>query len=124
MKRQVSVYKGFYKGEIVHIGITTQDPRTRFRTHEKRHLIDNFEVITAFDTVEEALALEKKLVLQYKPKYSKRIQQNDNREKTAQEIQKRKGDSEWCQQCYRRRTSRGYRICYWCSAGYTRGENK
>jgi hypothetical protein len=27
----------------------------------------------------------------------------------------RKGDSEWCQCCLKRRVSKGYRYCYFCS---------
>lgn len=77
--RKTTVYKGLQNGEIVHIGITTQVPSTRFRTHKKRHLIEKFEVIAEFDSTDEALQLEKELILKYKPKYSKKIKQNDNR---------------------------------------------
>lgn len=113
--RQVAVYKGMNGNEIVHIGITTQDPKVRFRTHEKRKLIERFEVITLFEEVEDALALEKELILKYKPKYSKRIKQNDNRPKSKAEIEARKGDSTWCQSCLKRRVNKGYRVCCYCS---------
>lgn len=115
MGRLVTVYKGLLKGEIVHIGITTQKPTDRFRTHEKRHMIESFQVIAEFSSVEDALKLEKELILKYKPRYSKRVIQNDNRKKRKEELEKRKGDKEWCQSCYRRRTSKGYRYCKWCS---------
>lgn len=102
-------------GQIVHIGITTQEPKNRFRTHEKRKLIDKFVVIKEFDDVEDALKLEEELILKYRPKYSKRIKQNDNRKKSHEEIESRKDNSNWCQKCLKRRVSRGYSVCLWCS---------
>lgn len=57
--RKTVVYKGLTNGEIVHIGITTQKPSNRFRTHEKRHLINEFIVIEYFDNTEDALELER-----------------------------------------------------------------
>lgn len=113
--RKTTVYKGLQNGEIVHIGITTQVPSTRFRTHEKRHLIEKFEIIAEFDSTDEALQLEKELILKYKPKYSKRIKQNDNRKLSKTSIESRKGSSEWCQNCLKRRVNKGYKRCKWCS---------
>lgn len=113
--RKTAVYKGFKNGEIVHIGITTQKPSIRFRTHEKRNLIDYFEIIAEFDSTEDALQLEKELILKHKPKYSKRIKQNDNRKLTDKSLESRKGNSEWCQSCLKRRISKGYKNCKWCS---------
>lgn len=113
--KKVVVYKGLSNGEIVHIGITTQKPEVRFRTHEKRNLIDEFVVVAELDTAEEALTLEKELILKYKPKYSKRIKQNDNRKLSNETVEGRKNNSEWCQSCLRRRVNKGYKRCKWCS---------
>lgn len=113
--RKITVYKGLKNGNIVHIGITTQIPSVRFRTHEKRKLIDTFEVISEFNSVEEALQLEKELILKYKPIYSKRIKQNDNRKLSKNSLESRKGHPEWCQSCLRRRVSKGYKKCLWCT---------
>lgn len=113
--RKTTVYKGLSNGNIVHIGITTQCPSNRFRTHEKRHLIDEFVIITQFDSTEDVLDLERELILKYKPKYSKRIKQNDNRKLSKEELQGRKGSSEWCQSCLKRRINKGYHKCKWCS---------
>lgn len=117
MKKQgkVAVYKGLKDNVIVHIGITTQKPETRFRTHEKRKLIDEFVVIDYFETADEALKLEKELILKHKPKYSKRIKQNDNRKLSNSTVQNRVGNKEWCQSCLKRRVSKGYVRCMWCS---------
>lgn len=112
--RPIIVYQGLKNNEIVHIGITSQEPQTRFRTHEKRHLIDRFEVIASFDEVGKALTLEKELILKYKPKYSTRVKQNDNRRKSLDEIQSRVYNPEWCQKCLKRRVNNGYNICYRC----------
>lgn len=114
-KRKTTVYKGINGDEIVHIGITTQEPNVRFRTHEKRKLIERFEVIAEFDDVNDALDLERELILKHTPKYSKRIKQNDNRRKSPEEIAARKGDPEWCQSCLKRRVNAGYTYCYYCS---------
>lgn len=113
--RKTTVYKGITNGAIVHVGITTQDPKVRFRTHEKRKLIDTFEVIAEFEDVADALRVERELIEQYKPKYSKRLKQNDNRKLAAASIKDRKGNKEWCQKCLRRRVNKGYKKCMWCS---------
>lgn len=57
--KKVVVYKGLSNGEIVHIGITTQKPEVRFRTHEKRNLIDKFVVVAEFEEANEASTLNK-----------------------------------------------------------------
>lgn len=113
--RKTTVYKGITNGEIVHIGITTQDPKVRFRTHEKRKLIERFEVIEKFEDVADALLLERKLIEEYNPKYSKRLKQNDNRKLAASTVNERVGEKEWCQKCLKRRVNRGYKICFYCS---------
>lgn len=123
--KKVVVYKGLSNGEIVHIGITTQKPEVRFRTHEKRNLIDEFVIVAEFEeaneastlnkAVDKALELEKELILKYKPKYSKRIKQNDNRKLSNETVEGRKNNSEWCQSCLRRRVNKGYKRCKWCS---------
>lgn len=113
--RKTAVYKGLTNGKIVHIGITTQKPNDRFRTHEKRNLIDEFIVIEYFENTEDALKLEKELILKYKPKYSKKIKQNDNRKLSNEELEKRKDSNEWCQSCLKRKTNKGYKKCLWCS---------
>lgn len=112
--RKTAVYKGLTNGKIVHIGITTQKPNDRFRTHEKRHLIEEFIVIDYFENTEDALKLEKELILKHKPKYSKRIKQNDNRKLSNDSLAMRKGSSEWCQSCLKRRVNKGYKECMWC----------
>lgn len=113
--RKTTVYKGITKGEIVHIGITTQDPKVRFRTHEKRKLIESFEVIAEFEDVADALSLERELIEEYNPKYSKRLKQNDNRKLAAAQVKDRVGNKEWCQKCLKRRVNKGYKICFYCS---------
>lgn len=113
--KKTTVYKGISNGEIVHIGITTQDPKVHFRTHEKRKLIERFEVIGEFEDVADALLLERKLIEEYNPKYSKRLKQNDNRKLAAAQVKGRIGDNEWCQKCLKRRVNKGYKTCFYCS---------
>lgn len=112
--RLVTVYKGITNGQIVHIGITTQEPKVRFRTHEKRKLIESFEIIAQFEDVADALRMEEELIIKYKPKYSKRLKQNDNRKLSSSSVEDRKGSSEWCQKCLKRRVNKGYKNCMWC----------
>ena len=113
--RRTTVYKGISKGEIVHIGITTQDPKVRFRTHEKRKLIERFEVIEEFEDVADALLFERKLIEEYNPKYSKRLKQNDNRKLASTVVNGRVESKDWCQKCLKRRVNKGYKICFYCS---------
>lgn len=86
----------------------------RFRTHEKRKLIESFEVIAEFEDVADALSLEKELIIKYNPKYSKRLKQNDNRKLANASVSARKGSKEWCQKCLKRRVNKGYKNYMWC----------
>jgi len=112
------VYKGYDKQTslLVYIGTTTQIPSRRFSWHKSNGKDLNFEVVKSFDTAEEMLTYEHKLIIEHKPKLNKitHRKQNLNVKLTQAELDSRKGSKEWCQGCLKRRVNKGYRYCRNC----------
>lgn len=110
------VYEGRVNGELVYIGTTTQIPSRRFSWHKSNGKDFVFKVLKNCKDAEEMLDEEFRLICLLKPKYNKirTRKQNLNSRLTPDEIEKRKGDKEWCQSCLKRRTNSGYEYCYYC----------
>jgi hypothetical protein len=117
MARVHTVYKGEdRKGRIVYIGTTIQNPLDRFRWHRYNGKPFNFTVLAQFQTAEEMLDEEFRLIQLHKPQHNKitKRKQNFNVKLTPEQLSARAGDSEWCQCCLKRRTSAGFTNCYYC----------
>ena len=113
-KKKFYVYKGMIDSKIVYIGTTTQQPADRFRWHKANGKNFTFEVLHAFDTADEMIDKEFELIKLYNPKYNKIKRQNSNVPLTAEVLNARKGNTEWCQCCFKRRVNKGYSVCYLC----------
>lgn len=119
-RRIYTVYKGLDKnGKLVYIGTTVQNPEDRFRWHKSNGKDLQFKVIKQFDNSKEMLNLEFELIKKYNPELNtiKHRKQNLNVRLTAQELESRKGNKEWCQVCLKRRVNSGYTTCYYCLNG-------
>lgn len=104
------------KGKLVYIGTTMQKPSDRFRWHKHNGKDLIFEIQAEYPTPDEMLDAEVKLIAAYNPKLNKKTKRhNDNRRKSDKDINARKGNSEWCQGCLKRRVNKGYKRCLWCS---------
>jgi len=114
VKRVHTVYKGERGGKIVYIGTTIQVPSDRFRWHKYNGKDLQFTVLSQYDTPEEMLAEERRLIDLHKPKLNKRLKQNFNVKLTPEQLEGRKGDAEWCQCCLKRRVNKGYSKCMYC----------
>lgn len=120
MNRIYTVYLGYSKtnsNEIVYVGTTTQKPKDRFRWHKYNGKDLRFVVVGQFDNSDNMLKKECELIQKYKPRLNKikHREQNLNVKLTEKELGKRKGRSEWCQKCLRRRVRKGYTYCFWCT---------
>lgn len=115
-ERTYTVYKGEKSGKIVYIGTTIQKPEDRFRWHKHNGKPFNFTVLGQFDNQEDMLNFEFELIKKHKPKHNKikHRKQNLNAKLTPEMLEARKGDSNWCQCCLKRRVNKGYKNCYWC----------
>jgi len=111
-----NVYFGRVDGIIVYVGTTVQMPADRFRWHKANGKNLAFEVVKQCDTEDEMLDLEFELIKQHKPKLNKitHRRQNLNVRLTQVTLDARKGNTEWCQSCLKRRVNRGYKNCYYC----------
>lgn len=103
--------------KIIYVGTTTQYPLSRFVYHKLHGKDFRFEIVCRFDNEKDMLDKEFELIQKYKPRYNKRIKapQNYNVPLSQEELDLRKGNPEWCQCCLRRRVSKGYERCYYCS---------
>lgn len=113
-----SVYAGYDdKENIIYIGTTIQKPSDRFRWHRNNGKNFNFKVLKECKTEKEMLDLEFELIKKHDPIHNKikHRKQNFNKKLIFKEIEKRKGDVQWCQSCLKRRVSKGYKKCFWCS---------
>lgn len=112
-----SVYKGEVGGKIVYIGTTIQDPSARFRWHKANGKPFDFTVLSTFSTAEEMLNEEFRLIQLHRPRCNKitKRKQNFNVALSSDSIELRKGSSEWCQSCFKRRVNKGYKKCMWCT---------
>ena len=117
MHKKYTVYSGNRHGKIVYIGTTTQEPEARFRWHRSNGKKLCFNVIAQFETAEEMLAEEFRLIQKHLPCMNKikHRAQNLNVALTGDAIDSRRGNAEWCQSCLKRRVNAGYKFCLWCS---------
>lgn len=117
MVRTYTVYKGELGGKLVYIGTTIQKPADRFRWHKANGKDLKFTVLKQFESADEMLDEEFRLINLYKPKMNKikHRKQNFNVKLTAADLDRRKGNAEWCQVCLRRRVNKGYSSCMRCS---------
>ena len=69
-----------------------------------------------FDNEKDMLDLEFELIQKHHPSCNTITsrRQNYNVALTAEELESRKGNPEWCQCCYRRRVNKGYTYCMYC----------
>ena len=111
-----NVYVGKVNGEIVYVGTTVQMPADRFRWHKSNGKDFSFEVVKQCDTEDEMLDLEFEMIKKLKPKHNKitHRKQNLNKRLDQATLDLRKGNSEWCQCCLKRRVNKGYTNCYYC----------
>lgn len=112
------VYKGLSKstGGLLYIGTTIQIPSDRFRWHKANGKNLTFVVVKVCENESEMLDLEHLLIQKYKPRLNKitNRKQNFNKKLTAEALELRVGDSQWCQSCLKRRVNKGYSKCYYC----------
>ena len=115
--RIYTVYKGEVNNNIVYIGTTIQKPSDRFRWHKHNGKHFTFTVLHQFDNSEQMLEKEYDLIKLHDPKYNKikHRKQNLNKKLSNDDLDKRKGDKNWCQSCLKRRVNKGYKFCRWCS---------
>ena len=117
MGRTYTVYKGEKNGKLVYIGTTIQKPSDRFRWHKANGKDLKFTVIKQFGNAEQMLDEEYRLIKLHKPGLNKikHRKQNLNAKLSASDLELRKGSSEWCQCCLKRRVNPGYSVCFRCS---------
>lgn len=114
--RTHTVYKGELNDKIVYIGTTIQVPADRFRWHKANGKNFVFTVLARYETAEEMLAEERRLIELHKPKRNKRLKQNLNVKLTQVQLDGRVNDPRWCQKCLKRRVNPGYKRCMYCPA--------
>lgn len=116
------VYKGLDKKtkKLVYIGTTIQIPSERFRWHKYNGKNLDFHVIKVCSDQQEMLDLEYSLIKKYNPSKNKikNRSQNFNIVLSEDDLNKRKGDKQWCQCCLKRRVNKGYIYCYYCSKSF------
>lgn len=115
------VYKGLSnKGKLMYIGTTIQIPKDRFRWHKYNGKNLDFHVINECNSESEMLDLEYKLIKKYNPPMNKikSRRQNFNISLSKEEVDSRRGNSEWCQCCLKRRVNEGYKYCYYCNRNF------
>ena len=108
-----NVYLGSRNGRVVYVGTTIQKPSDRWRWHKNNGKNLDFEIVKRCDSSDEMLELELELIKKYKPELNKitHRKQNLNKRLSQSDLDKRKGDSEWCQKCLRRRARFGS-VCH------------
>lgn len=111
------VYYGMgLAGKVDYVGTTTQKPSDRFRWHRNNGKDLKFMAIKNFENAEEMLDYEQNCILRLKPALNKKEKRhNDNRKLSEKTLKSREDNDAWCQGCFRRRVSGGYRKCMWCS---------
>jgi hypothetical protein len=117
MNRTYTVYSGSRNGQVFYIGTTIQEPSARFRWHKANGKKLDFKVLFQFDNQQDMLDKEYELIQKHKPRLNKitHRRQNLNAVLSQDVLDSRKGDSEWCQSCLKRRVNKGYKHCYWCN---------
>lgn len=105
------------KRKVIYVGTTIQHPMSRWFYHSTHNKNLDFEIAFRFDNAQDMLIKEYEEIKRLRPSMNKikDRQQNLNVELTKEILETRKGDSEWCQCCMKRRVSKCYRYCYFCS---------
>ena len=118
------VYVGYSRKDkeckkVIYVGTTIQYPLSRWFYHKTHGKNLVFKEYCRFDNEADMLDKEYELIRRFKPSCNKitKRKQNFNVALTVEELEKRKGDPQWCQCCLRRHVSPGYKYCYYCSAG-------
>ncbi len=116
------VYVGYSKKDknqerIVYVGTTIQYPLSRWYYHKIHGKDLVFKEYCRFTNEQDMLDKEFELIQKYRPSCNKikSRKQNYNVELSAEELENRRGNPEWCQCCLRRHVSPGYKYCYYCS---------
>jgi len=118
------VYYGYSRKDkganrkVIYVGTTIQHPMSRWYYHSTHKKNLDFEVKFRFDNERDMLEKEYEEIRRLRPSMNKITDrpQNFNVELTQEVLDLRKGNEEWCQCCLRRRVSKGYKYCYFCSA--------
>ena len=120
-KDKYLVYVGYSKKDkekknIIYVGTTIQYPLSRWYYHKTHSKDLVFVEYKRFDNEKDMLDLEFELIQKHHPSCNtiKSRRQNYNVALTAEELESRKGNPEWCQCCYRRRANKGYTYCMYC----------
>lgn len=118
------VYVGYSKKDeahqkVIYVGTTIQHPMSRWYYHSTHGKDLVFEEYCRFDNSEDMLNKEFELIQRLHP--SKNVithrKQNLNTPLTAEELERRKGDPQWCPQCLRSHVRPGYKGCWYCANG-------
>ena len=116
------VYFGYSKKDKeqkrpIYIGTTIQIPVSRWYSHflQGKNLV--FVEKFRFDNPDDMLEMEYRQIQRYHPSLNKitKRKQNLNSSLSAEVLESRKGNPEWCQCCLKRRVNAGYKYCYFCS---------
>lgn len=110
MERKCYVYEGRLNGKLMYIGTTVQVPSARFRWHKANGKRLDFKVLEEHTDTETMLEREHYLIKTLRPPMNKitHRKQNLNVKLTPAQLDARKGDTEWCQGCLRRRSVTKY----------------
>ncbi|MEO6305483.1 MAG: hypothetical protein ABIP51_20135 [Bacteroidia bacterium] len=112
------VYFGFDKISkiLVYIGTTIQKPKDRFRWHKANGKDLDFKIYHSCLNADEMIELEFELIKKHKPLLNNitHRKQNLNQKLSTEDLNKRKGNSEWCQSCLKRRVNKNYKFCNHC----------
>lgn len=105
------------KKNVIYVGTTIQFPLARWYYHKIHGKNLVFEEYKRFDNESDMLDLEYELIKKHRPSCNTITsrRQNFNVALTQEELESRKGNPEWCQCCLKRRVSKGYKYCYYCS---------
>ena len=120
-KDKYLVYVGYSKKDkekknIIYVGTTIQYPLSRWYYHKTHGKDLVFVEYKRFGNEKDMLDLEFELIQKHHPSCNTITsrRQNYNVALTAEELESRKGNPEWCQCCYRRRVNKGYTYCMYC----------
>lgn len=120
-KDKYLVYVGYSKKDkekknIIYVGTTIQFPLSRWYYHKTHGKDLVFVEYKRFDNQKDMLDLEFELIQKHHPSCNiiTSRRQNYNVALTAEELESRKGNPEWCQCCYKRRVNKGYKYCMYC----------
>lgn len=116
-KDKYLVYVGYDRQDrVVYVGTTAQYPLSRWFYHKTHGKDLRFVEYARYDNENDMLDKEFELIQQLKPSKNKitKRRQNFNVALSSEELEKRKGDPQWCQCCLRRHVNKGYKYCFYC----------